>query len=277
MSLASRVGRAIAADVTVSARKTAVRGAADRADRVLGDLLIATPIAGLVKLGKTASKQAQPVATEMAFVSAGRGAQGVWLRKPHELMATLRVAEIAHATPHSGEAAVRILTGARDRFGDFASRTLVTDAAYKLGQKPLHLAMVKDLAHYSPGAGPHVHMAEVIATYAAHDRAYAPLITHSLHRANDRTVTFAEARVTQAAARALGEFGPSREAAAIASRLHALGLLGPGNHRAAVQQVLREVRSGSWGQLKAMLKDYGLIANRALVQVLGLKAAKEAS
>lgn len=238
--------------------------------------LLSDPVKGLVRFARLAARCRQPASCELAFVSAGRAAQGVWLRKPGQLVETLEVAKIAHLTPGAEPAVSRILVGARDRFGDFFAQTQIAETAHMIGQRDIHLKLMTEMAHYAPGQAAHVRVAEQLAVFARKDLAYAPLVRHSLSRANDRTVTFAQALATREAAERLGAPVARSEAAAIARRLWSWRHLDGAGYRGDVQRVLREVRAGGLGPWLAAATDYARVTAWNAFQIIGLHLASRA-
>lgn len=274
MSIVSNVGREVVAGV---ARSTRAATAADVERAIVRDAseeapwLLVDSVKSVVRLARSASRYQNPLATEAAFASAGRAAQGLYASGTPELSQALRVAEIAHRTPFSGNSAAQVLLAAKDRFPDYLSRLRLADKAHELGLKDVHLNLLGYLTEWAPSVQEHVRLAGVVDGFAAKDAAYGPLVTRSLSRANDRTVNWAQARFVKAASQELAQQGPASEAHAVARRLYALGKTDAGPYRPLVQQILAEVRDPGYKPFLAALKDYARTAARFAGKIVGVR------
>lgn len=195
----------------------------------------------MVQMAKMAAKTGNSDASEKAFVSAGQAAMGVGTASEQNLMEAIRVAQIANHAEGSGNAASRILVGAKDKFTDFGSRVRLADAADNLKLKDLHLDLSRGLAAYAPTTGDAVKIAGNLATTAKTQAAFQPLVPVALNTGLRRAQSLADVQAIQMAALQHGADGAFADATAVSDRLVEQGHVGAGNYSPQIAEVLREL------------------------------------
>lgn len=226
-----------------AAVKTAAKTIAKDTSSVVGKEL-SPAVAGLVTLAKAAAGAGNKEAAQKSFVSAAQAAQGTLAGTKEGLAEVLRVAQIAHHTPESGEAAKLILMGAKDKFTDFSSKLAIADSAATLGNKPLQLALFEQMASHAPSTAEHLTLAGRLIELAKTDRAAKALIPTTLQGATARATTLAEIQAVQTAALTAGNMQAFERATVIGDRLIEQGHTGKGNFSQTIQDVLRELGVG---------------------------------
>jgi hypothetical protein len=228
-------------EIGSTAGKAAVKAFGKDSAEKLGAKL-SPQVENLVEMAKMAAKGGNKEMAEKSFVSAAQAAQGTLAGSEKNLAEVLRVAQIAHHTEGTGDAAKLILTGARDKFTDYGSKVEIAASADKLGQKALHLDLMKQMATFSPTTLDHVALADQIAK--ATGAGYKPLIPLTLTQGMRRATTLADIQAVQMGAMKHGENEIFTQAGTIGDRLIEQGHTGAGNFSQTIQDVLRELGIG---------------------------------
>lgn len=239
--LTKGAGKEAGEKASKTAAKAAVKAFGKDSAGELGAKL-SPQVSSLVDMAKMAAKGGNKEMAEKSFISAAQAAQGTLTGSEKNLAEVLRVAQIANHTEGSGKAAETILMGAKDKFTDYGSKAEIAASADKLGQKALHLDLMKQMATFSPTTLDHVALADQIAK--ATGAGYKPLVPLTLTQGMRRATTLADIQAVQMGAMKHGENEIFMQAGTIGDRLIEQGHVGTGNYGQTIQEVLRELGIG---------------------------------